>query len=293
MHTTTHSRRLILLFALLLGGILVAAPAQAAPLAKADQRRTQCIPAKHIQNWHSAEQLNQKGFNTVDEGDLASVDFGGDLLLSMAGGSTNNQAQASRVTEIDADLPIAQRVKCWQASPGQDIVVEFRERFNESAVPLNLQEDSFLWNAPLPSPNNPELPGLLTAIGVSRTTAFGGHVAEIVQDFDFFNPGGPALFEVEPLPVWLNAADWHNVRITLSQTHAKIEIAQGDHPFDADHPVLEADLLHPAEPLGFEFSVDTSEQFVQADGLNVSCLDIRYVPSNLNKLHARPSLCHN
>jgi len=290
MHTTTHSRRLILLLALLLGGILVAAPAQAAPLTKVDQRRTQCIPAKHIQNWRSAEQLNQKGFNTVDEGDLASVDFGGDLLLSMAGSSTNILAKASRVTEIDADLPIAQRVKCWQASPGQDVVVEFRERFNESAAPLNLQEDSFLWNAPLPSPNNPELPGLLTAIGVSRTTAFGGYVAEIVQDLNVMTFSGDFLFKIEALPVWLDATEWHNVRITLSQTHAKIEIAQGDHPFA---PALESALLHPAEPLGFEFSVDTSEPIVQADGLNVSCLDIRYVPSNLNKLAVRPSLCHN
>ena len=75
MHTTTHARRLILLLALVLGGILVATPAQAAPAPKADQRRTQCFPAKHIQNWRSAEQLNQKGFNTVDEGDLASIDF--------------------------------------------------------------------------------------------------------------------------------------------------------------------------------------------------------------------------
>jgi hypothetical protein len=271
-------------------GILLAAPAQAAPQTKVDDRRTQCIPAKHIQNWRSAEQLSQKGFNTVVEGDLASVDFGHDLLLAMAGSSTNGQAQASRVTEIDADLPIAQRVKCWQALPGRDVVVEFRERFNDSATPLNLQEDSFLWNAPLPGPNNPEPPQLLTAIGVSRASAFGGYVAEVVQDFNLLNPSEPALFEVVPLPGWLHPTEWHNVRITLSQAYAKIEVAQGGHPFTT---ALQAKLLHPAELLGFEFSVEASAQIVQADGLNVSCLDIRHLPSQLSKLPVRPSLCYS
>lgn len=292
MHTTVRSRRLFMLCALLLMGILLAAPAQAAPQAKVDDRRIQCIPAKHIQNWHSAEQLNQQGFNTVDDGDLASVDFGRDLSLAMAGSTDNNQPQASRVTEIDADLPIADRVKCWQASPSRDVVVEFRQRFDNSAAPLNLQEDSFLWNAPFAGPSNPnEPPQLLTAIGVSRTSAFGPplYVAEIVQDLNLAT--GSGLFPLPvPLPGWLNPGDWHNVRITLSQMHAKIEIAQGDYPFTS---ILESDLLHPAEPLGFEFSVDTSAQIVQADGLNVSCLDIRYVPSQLNELPFRPSLCRN
>jgi hypothetical protein len=285
-----RSTRLILLLALVLMGTLMAAPAQAAPQTEVDQRRTQCIPTKHIQNWHSVEQLYQGGFNTVAEGDLATVGFDGNLLLNLAGGSANNQAQTSRVTEIDADLPIAQRVKCWQASSGQDVVVEFRERFNESGAPQNLQEDLFLWNAPLPGPNNPEPPQLLTAIGVSRTSAFGApiYIAEIVQDLDVMTFNG--FFQFAPLPDWLDAAEWHNVRITLSEAYAKIEVAQGDHPFKS---VLQVGLPHPAEPLGFEFSVESSGQTVPADGLNVSCLDIRNVPSNVNNLPVRPSRCHN
>jgi len=291
MATTTHSRRLILLFTALLMGILVAAPAQAAPQTKTDHQRTQCVPAKHLQNWRSIEQLDQKGFNTVVQGDLATVDFDGNLLLEMAGGSTNNQDQASRVTEIDADLPVADRVKCWQALPGQDVVVEFRQRFNESAAPVNLQEDSFLWNAPFAGPNHPDDSSeLLTAIGVSRASPFGFpvYMAEIVQDLDVATFSG--LFKFQFLPAWLDPAEWHNVRITLSQMHAKIEIAQGNHPFDT---VLQADLLRDVDPLAFEFSVDTSEQFVQGDGLNISCLDIRNVPSNVTNLPVQPSRCHS
>ncbi|MEO7908933.1 MAG: hypothetical protein ABIV47_04725, partial [Roseiflexaceae bacterium] len=189
-----------------------------------------------------------------------------------------------------ANLPIAQRVKCWQAAPGRDIVVEFRERFDQRATPPNLAEDLFLWNAPLAGPNNPEPPQLLTAIGVSRTSAFGApmYVAEVVQDLDLTTFSG--LLEIRPLPSWLDPAAWHNVRITLSQTYAQIEVAQGPNPFTV---ALRTALPHPAEPLAFELSVETSGPMpiVTADGLNVSCLDIRKVPSILSNLPIRPSLC--
>jgi hypothetical protein len=281
----------MLLLAILILSMLAVAPTQAAPRISGESHRPDCAPSKHIQNWHSVDQLERWGFNTLVEGDLASIHFNGDLSLDLAQSLSNTQSQVSRVTEIDAGLPIAQRVKCWQSAPGWDVVVEFRERFDQRATPPNLAEDLFLWNAPLASPNNPtELPHLLTAIGVSRTSAFGApmYIAEVVQDLDLATFSG--LLDIRPLPSWLNPAVWHNVRITLSQTYAKIEVAQGNHPFTL---ALQTALPHPAEPLGFEFSMETSGPIVTADGLNVSCLDIRKVPSVLSNLPIRPSLCRN
>ena len=173
MKTTSRSTRLVFLLAILILSMLAVAPTQAAPHISGESHRPDCAPVKHIQNWHSVDQLERWGFNTVVEGDQASVHFNGDLSLDL-GQNVSNAPQVSRVTEIDADLLIAQRVKCWQAAPGRDVVVEFRERFDRPATPPNLAEDLFLWNAPLAGPNNPaELPHLLTAIGVSRTSAFG------------------------------------------------------------------------------------------------------------------------
>jgi len=290
MKTTSRSTRLVLLLAILILSMLAVAPTQAAPHISGESHRPDCAPVKHIQNWHSVDQLERWGFNTVVEGDQASAHFNDDLSLDL-GQNVSNAPQVSRVTEIDADLQIAQRVKCWQAAPGRDVVVEFRERFDRGATPPNLAEDLFLWNAPLAGPNHPdEEAHLLTAIGVSRTNAFGPpmYIAEVIQDLDLTNFSG--LFEIAPLPSWLNPADWHNVRITLSEAYAKIEVAQGDHPFEL---ALRTALPHPAEPLGFEFSMETSGPIpvVTADGLNVSCLDIRKAPSVLSNLPIRPSLC--
>jgi hypothetical protein len=289
MKTTSRSTRLMLLLAILILSMLAVAPTQAAPHISGESHRPACAPFKHIQNWHSIDQLERWGFNAVVDGDQASVHFNGDLSLDLARNPSNTQSQVSRMTEIDASIPIAQRVKCWEAAPGRDVVVEFRERFDRPATPPNLAEDLFLWNAPLAGPNNPaELPHLLTAIGVSRTSAFGApmYVAEVVQDLDLTTFNG--LLKIELLPNWLNPAAWHNVRITLSQTNAKIEVAQGDQPFTL---ALQTALPHPAEPLGFELSVETSGPIATADGLNVSCLDIRKVPSVLSNLPIRPSLC--
>ena len=88
----------------------------------------------------------------------------------------------------------------------------------------------------------------------------------------------PFVFQTTPMPAWLDASDWHRVRITVSQTTAQIDVAQGFNPYTT---VLKASLLRPAEPLGFELSVDNelapglTVPVATPDGLDVDFLDIR------------------
>ena len=87
----------------------------------------------------------------------------------------------------------------------------------------------------------------------------------------------PFILNLTPMPAWLDAGQWHRVRITLSRTTGQVEVAQGAHPFTT---VSKVALLHPTGPLGFEFSMDN--EFVPGvfvpvtipDGLDVSYLDI-------------------
>jgi hypothetical protein len=85
------------------------------------------------------------------------------------------------------------------------------------------------------------------------------------------------------MPAWLDAGEWHSVRITISQQTAQVEVAQGTHAFTL---AARATLLHPAEPLGFELSVD-NEAFpgftapvVIPDSLEVSYLKMSLVPAH-------------
>jgi hypothetical protein len=160
------------------------------------------------------------------------------------------------------------------------VVVEYRIRFDQSAAQPNMTENLILWNAPLPLAGSGEQALPITAIGVTRNAAFGvpQYYAEIVQDLVFTPPTQPLLLNLTPMPAWLDAGEWHRVRITLSQTTGEVEVAQSGHPFTT---VSKVALLHPTGPLGFEFSIDNEffpGVFVPVttpDGLDVSYLDIR------------------
>ena len=161
------------------------------------------------------------------------------------------------------------------------MVAEYITRFDQAATSSSLTENLFLWNSPLPAVGSSESAGLLTAFGVSRSQ--GVYQAVALQDLNFSTFSG--LFRVQPMPVWLNAADWHTVRVTISQTTARIEVAQAGHPFS---PVLEATLLHPAEPLGFEVSID-NEAFpgyyvpvATPDGIDIDALEIKLRSNRAN-----------
>jgi hypothetical protein len=259
--TPSHRRRLAGLLLTLVLGMLLTMPAQAAPSATtqsatAHRNENRCVDHKQIETGSNQRAIEARGFNFDVVGRQASAMFQHDLTLNLA--TTDNSAYtASRMTEIDSELPIAQRVKCWQATPDKDVVVEFRVRFKESGTPAGLTENLVLWNAPLPSFNGTNPPSEsavpLTEIGVARTSALGAplYIATVVQDLNLTTYDG--LMSIALMPPWLDPGEWHRVRLTLSQQSARIEVAQAQHEYEE---VLEQALPHPAEPLGFEFSVD-------------------------------------
>jgi len=280
MKTISHSARLVLLLALLLLSMLVAAPTEAAPAVYQGSHNGNpgCLDHKLIPFWGSRNFIEAQGFNFDIVGDQASVKFQRNLSLDLSSNQASSAYTASRMTEIDTWKPIDERVKCWQATPSKNVVIEFRARFDQSATPPGLTENLMLWNAPFPS-TTPEAPQPVTSIGVSRNSILGQpqYVAAVTQDLNFGTFTPPFIFQTTPMPAWLNAGDWHRVKITLSQQAAQIDVAQGDHQFAT---VLKAALLHPAEPLGFEFSVD-NELFPGLtvpvsvpDGLDVSYLSM-------------------
>jgi len=280
MKTTSRSARLVLLLAILILSMLAVAPTQAAPTANNDnnQHANQCLDRKLIPFWGSRNFIEAQGFNFDIVGDQASAKFRANLSLDLASNPTNSAYTASRMTEIDTWKPIAERVKCWQPTPTKNVVVEYRIRFDQSATPAGLTENLMLWNAPFAS-TTPEPSRPITSIGVSRNSAFGPpqYYAEVVQDLNFDTFAPPFILELTPMPTWLDAGKWHRIRITLSQTTGQVDVAQGAHPFTT---VTKVALLHPPEPLGFEFSLDNelvpnlTVPITIPDGLDVSYLDM-------------------
>jgi len=285
---TLRTQRLAGLFAALLLTIFLTLPAQAAPSATTATNSSypnanRCLPHKQIETWNSRRSIEARGFQFDLIGPEASALFQHDLALNLARNPANSFTTASRMTEIASEKPIAERVKCWQATPDKNVVIEFRVRFNQSATPAGMTENLELWNAPLPffDGTNPptESPLPLTSIGVARTSAFGQpqYVATVVQDLDLATFNG--LLRMNAMPPWLDAGRWHEVRLTLSQKEARIEVAQAGHREE----VLKVELPHPAEPLGFEFSID-NEAFpgvfvpvTERDGIEVDYLSMHMV----------------
>jgi hypothetical protein len=282
MNTTSLAKRLPALLLMLLLGLVFAMPAQAAPSRQptpALLAGNECLPHKRIDSWNNQRAIEARGFKFDLVGEQASAAFGRNLALDVASNPANPTYTASRITEIDTWKPIAERVKCWQATPTKNIVVEFRVRFDQRATPAGMTENLMLWNAPFPS-TTPEPARPVTTIGVSRNSALGApaYVAVVTQDLDYATFAPPFVFQTRPMPIWLNPADWHRVRITVSQAVAQIDVAQGSNPYST---VLSAALMHPAEPLGFELSVDNelapglTVPVVTPDGLDVDFLEIR------------------
>lgn len=265
---------------------LFVAPAHAAPPARhTAPSGDRCRPRTLITDWHSQRVIEARGFNLNLIGSQASADFGRTLKLSLSSNPASQAFTASRITEIEVGLPIGQRVKCWQATPEQNVVAEYRVRFAQAAAPAGLTETLFFWNSPLPNKSIPEPAILATAIGISRssfnpsrTPQYQVVIAQDVAVSQITQTVTPTLV-TEPMPSWLNATKWHRVRITLSQRYARVEIAQDGHRF-----VVDRTLPRPIEPLAFELSLDNevfpgiTAPVITADGLEVSHLVIARVP---------------
>jgi hypothetical protein len=264
----------IALLALFLGVVL---PAQAAPQT---HHPTECRNYKSIERWTNVEQLKAKGFFVDVIGEQASLGFEREYLykfltldVDVTPQDFAGQYIASRITEVDTSLPVDQRVKCWQPTAHKDLVVEFTVRFDQTVSPM-LTENLMLWNAPLG-----ESPIPMTAFGVSRSVMSNYQYAAVfVQDLNYADFSS-SLFQVIPMPEWLDVTKWHRVRITISEDTALIEVAQGRHRYTSvsGDPVI---LSHPPEKLSFEFSVDnemlpgTYVPVAAPDSLDVGSLEI-------------------
>jgi hypothetical protein len=275
-------QRLYLLVGILI--ILAAGMTQITPAAAASTThavpaaaasRNGCVSHRHIDRWNNPAQLRAHGFRRELFGDQASMRFRGDFLaLDVASDPSSSTYTASRITEIDSAQPIDARVKCWQPTAHQDVVVEFTVRFDQSAVQSGMTENLFLWNAPLPPPGTSGSMLPFTVAGVTRSN--GSYRAVVAEDLDLTTFTG--FVQEMPMPVWLNAAAWHSVRTTVSQTNVRIEVAQGAHAYT---PVVDVALPHAPEPMAFEFSLD-NEAFpgiyvpvTMPDGLDIDTFDIR------------------
>lgn len=267
----------------LLAGVLIAAVLTAGTLLTtdvADARRphTVCVGHKRLQQWNNLPQLTAQGFIPELYGEEAALTFNrerGNHYLSLdliPDGDLDAEYAASRITEIDTTAPVDERVKCWQPVEGRSVVAEFEVRFDQPATP-GLTENLVFWNAPFGGGES--IP--ITTIGVSRSLSTGGVYAAVVAQDLVLAPEFSGLMDVRPMPDWLDDTDWHTVRVTIRTDSALVEVAQGQHGFT---PVLETALLHPPEPLGFEFSIDNEAMpglyipVPLADGVDVAYFDV-------------------
>ncbi|HET9221309.1 MAG TPA: hypothetical protein VFO07_02340 [Roseiflexaceae bacterium] len=280
MITPKPFQALFLILVLCVAGLNTTEPAGATGAAMRDNHRA-CVHHKKVQHWVDERQIERIGFYRDVFGSQASLAIAGQppqsyLALRVAADPNSSTYTASRITETESQLPIAERTKCWQPDTKRDVLVEYTLRFQQATVQLGMTENQFLWNAPLPSPQHPEPAVPLTAFGVTRSN--GGYSAVLAQDLDLATFSG--FVQIVPMPAWLNAADWHRVRVRVSTTHARVEVAQGAHQFTV---VADADLPRAPDPMGFEFSVDNEAApgtFVPVtvpDGVDVGPFDIRTV----------------
>lgn len=221
----------------------------AAPRHQPSATAPTCTPNKNMQTW-TPKSLARNGFVIEQYGEpQASVEFNQQTLaLAVDADPTNATYVASRITEIDSSVPIAERVKCWQPTDSRAVEVHFTIRFVQPEPP-QLTENLILWNAPLPNPTNPEPPVPLTALGVSR--ALGGYNAVVVQNLDF-TTGGAEVYSLAPMPEWLDATRWHTIDMIVGLDRVTTRVSQDG------LSALVSDVVLPKQPvsLGFEFSVD-------------------------------------
>jgi hypothetical protein len=264
------------------------------PPASSPARKDSCDRQKHIDNWRNTAQLAQEGFNIDLIGSQASLEVEGQghnshLAFDIASNPASAEPTASRITEIKSGQPIQQRVKCWQATPREIVVAEYVVRFEQAATPPGLTENLMLWNAPLPSAGSTEQPVPITAVGVTRSQN-APYSAIVAQDLNPMTFAG--TYYSQPMPAWLDATDWHAIRVSLSQTKARVEVSQGAHDYAL---LLEVTLPRPADPMALEFSLDNDnflfhQPVTVPDGLDLGCVDIRYMPDVLYG-RARPAFC--
>lgn len=229
------------------------------------------IDRKHICVWNQRH-LQKNGFHIIEKGPQASVAYPDHVLrLALKANPLSNASTVARISEVDASLPVRDRVKCWQPHDQHAVTMHVLLRFKNADPPPNLTEVAFFWNAPFPT--QPEdTPILPTVIGASRD--HGMYTAVIVQNFD----GSDGLFQRRPMPEWLNVSAWHAIDIILTTTLASISVRQSGRCTN----MLSVPWLQPPGPLAAEISID-NDNFPEGhlpvlvpDWMEVQRLDIRW-----------------
>jgi hypothetical protein len=196
--------------------------------------RSACPPHKHIRTW-SREHILHNGFNIVEQGGQAAISYPNHhVRLALTADPSTSITTIARITEGDSF--------CWQPTNDHPVIMQITLRFDQATPPPNLTEVAFLWNAPDLTQRLPSV------VGISRD--HGAYTAIVAQDF---NPAtGDGLFLRAPVPSWLNATNWHTIRIELTITSAQVQVEQGGR----QATIVTGTLLHPPEPLAAEVSID-------------------------------------
>jgi hypothetical protein len=202
----------------LVGGVFLNYPAYA---------ESSCTDLNATQ-WNSQEQLEEKGFNFEFFGPEGSnslhfVKEGGNHYAEFrlyAG--TSPEYTTARVEDFVDDL------RCWDPTQGT-IVAEWTIRYTNPVSP-SMTENMTLWNAPFKdNPDGTRTVVPVTAFGMTRSVMSGFQYAAVVAvnvDMATFEYDVLQIVPVSIVAPWLDATEWHTVRVEVSSAQASVYISQ-------------------------------------------------------------------
>lgn len=230
-----------------------------------------------IQSWKTQKQVEEAGFHFHIFG-TGQAAFDQDCLALFVDTDDSQSYCCARIHEVDVYKPVTERVKYWQVSEEQQLIVNYRIKWHAPEVNPSLTESAYMTNA-APFDVNPLAP--MTAVGVARTPLLQTYAAVVAQNV-VANPETRALSGfMQVMPLQIDPTAWHDIRLTIQHHSAKVEIAQGDAPFTA---VIDCDVPEPFEALGFAFSLDNElipEQMAPVpakDGLTIAHYETKLMP---------------
>lgn len=216
--------------------------------ASSSKPQSACPSSKEIDKWKSWKHLEKEDFFLQQVGAQSKIEFNkSSMSLSLGRDLTTGNAEIfNDVTELDPEHGLGQA--CWRPTQTSMLVMEVSLRFQQAQTPPGLFENVLLWNGGQTTAGS-----LATGIGVTRSMS-SPYSAVISQDFVFGSPP-TGLLRLVPMPGWLDATQWHQVRITVSHCEAAIEVIQGNQHM----VVVRQQLLHPPTPLAVDFTIDNQQ----------------------------------
>jgi hypothetical protein len=223
-----------------------------------------CLPSKAIDKWKNWKQLEKEDFHLQEVGPLTKISFEKEYMSMSLGRdlSTGNDEIYADITEIDPEHGLGQA--CWLPTADRTLVMEVSLRFDQAQTPPGLFENILLWNGGQTTASSPA-----TGIGVTRSLS-SPYSAVVSQDFVFAAPP-QGLIRLVPMPAWLDATQWHRVRMTVTDHDASIEVFQGE----LQALVVQQQLLHAPDPLAVDFTIDN--QYIPGINIPVQVADSIYI----------------